>query len=331
MKNLFASALFSSLVSTTVFAAAPSDTIVVKLGNKDKMMLIVEKSNRISNIQQYDLNSIVKRVDSTLNQQSALYKTDANGNKVLKDTTITVQANKQDKSIIEITTSKGKRVIVRTDSEVIINESDSSGQERTIRRSRPRTHNDFDLDFGLTNFTENVQGKPYNLNPLGSRYVALRWLYKTRIGAEKSPFSVKYGLEIAWNNYMFDEDVRMHKMGNQVAFLPDSTVNIKKSKLTTAFLNVPVTFQYKKKNFRFGLGGFAGYRLASYNKVKYVQEGSTKRDRNHDNFNLNNWQYGLKATIGIKEVDFFVNYHLSELFTANKGPKLTPFSFGVTF
>ncbi|HMR58489.1 MAG TPA: hypothetical protein PKC10_14290, partial [Cyclobacteriaceae bacterium] len=78
-------------------------------------------------------------------------------------------------------------------------------------------------------------------------------------------------------------------------------------------------------------GPYVGYRIASYSKQMFEENGAERKPRNHDNFYLNNLRYGLRAQIGFNDIDFFFNYDMNELFVENKGPQLNAFSFGVTF
>jgi hypothetical protein len=81
--------------------------------------------------------------------------------------------------------------------------------------------------------------------------------------------------------------------------------------------------------FRFGLGGYAGYRLGSKTKYVFTDEGSKRKLKDRDNYHLNNWRYGLRMQIGYRGIDLFANYDLNELFISNRGPALNAFSFGV--
>jgi hypothetical protein len=84
-------------------------------------------------------------------------------------------------------------------------------------------------------------------------------------------------------------------------------------------------------SFRFGAGPYVGYRIDSYTKQKFEQNGDTKKEHRHDSYYINNVRYGLRVQLGFKGADFFFNYDMNELFAENKGPKLNAFSFGVSF
>jgi hypothetical protein len=83
--------------------------------------------------------------------------------------------------------------------------------------------------------------------------------------------------------------------------------------------------------FRLGVGPYAGYRIGSYSKQVYKDNGQTRQDYHSENFYLNNIRYGIRVQLGFNDIDFFFNYDLNNLFVDTKGPKLNAISFGVTF
>ena len=197
----------------------------------------------------------------------------------------------------------------------------------------------FELDLGLNNYFENgstpaSKGKAYGLDPLGSRYVALRFLQRTRLGGEASKTAFTYGIEFAWNNYMFQKNVRIRDdSANNLSFKgPDQGIKTyDKSKFVVATVNIPLMIHHRiDKHFRFGYGVFGGYRLTSWDKVKFNLDGKTFRDHSDSNFNLNDFQYGVRAQVGFRGIDLFCNYHLSKLFAPGANPDVNAVSFGIT-
>lgn len=69
---------------------------------------------------------------------------------------------------------------------------------------------------------------------------------------------------------------------------------------------------------RFGAGPYAGYLINSYSKQVYKENGDKEKDRNHDNFYLNNIRYGVRFQFGFRDVDLFFNYDLNELLWRTK-------------
>ena len=83
-------------------------------------------------------------------------------------------------------------------------------------------------------------------------------------------------------------------------------------------------------SFRIGLGPYIAYRISSHSKLVY-NDGGREKDKNTDNFYLNNFRYGMRLQLGYRSTDLFFNYDLNELFVEGRGPKLNAFSFGVIF
>ena len=72
---------------------------------------------------------------------------------------------------------------------------------------------------------------------------------------------------------------------------------------------------FKKGNFveYIGAGGYLGYRLGSHSKTKTEDGG--KKEKEFNNFYLNNFKYGLTFQLGLHNLpDIFVNYDLNPLF-----------------
>ena len=361
---------------------APDDTVIVKLTNGKKMILITGSNGQVGDFKQFDLNAIVNRIDSikipanasaemssadtvvrmfvrkyngeqpasagkgsNFDDAEITIKSDGKQIKPGKNTTVyTFDASVYD---IEIDSSKGSsnKVVTiykgkRGRSVTTIKKTD--GDIQTIIRStkpRPRTTQRLDLNLGLNFYTEDGNlvdaNAPYTLSPLGSRYFSIRGLQQTRLGGKDSKHHILYGLEVAWNNYMYDKDLRIEKNNDVVEWNAAPTGNpaYNKSKLTVCNLNVPVMYYFEQKDgWRGGVGFYGGYRLASYSKVRFNNDGGRERERQHNNFNLNDFQYGVRAQVGFREVDVFVNYTLSPVFRDNQGlPNLNTWTFGIEF
>ena len=221
--------------------------------------------------------------------------------------------------------------------------------ENKEHRHRGGTHNHFDIDLGLNNWLEdgsNPSGSAYEVKPWGSWYIALKSINDTHAGGK---FHLLWGPEVSFYSFKFqDASTRLIRDDQGVEFVNESIDNARKSKLEVIYLSfsaVPMlqfgkdhghshwdhgdfSFGSNSGGFRVGLGAYAGYRIGS--KAKYVtDEGGKDKEKDHDNFFLENWRYGLRFQAGFREVDFFFNYDLNELFSEGRGPSLNAFSFGV--
>ena len=59
--------------------------------------------------------------------------------------------------------------------------------------------------------------------------------------------------------------------------------------------------------------------------------GRKEKEKQKDNFYLNNFRYGLKLQLGTQGIEFFTAYDLNPLFAKGKGPDLHAITFGIVF
>ena len=185
----------------------------------------------------------------------------------------------------------------------------------------------------------------FTVKPFGSWYVGINSIQRTRLGGK---FFLEWGAGISWYNFKFeDERTIITKGPDAVTFSTDMrNLDFRKSKLTATYLNAsliplidfggnrrkPMLFdEYSSDSFRIGAGPYIGYRIDSYTKQVYKEEGDKVRDKDHDNFFIDNIRYGARLQVGFRDLDLFFNYDMNELFSEGRGPSLNAFSFGVTF
>ncbi|MBM3176945.1 MAG: hypothetical protein FJZ78_02965 [Bacteroidetes bacterium] len=230
-------------------------------------------------------------------------------------------------------------------------QDDWDGEERKREKAdRRRTYNSFNIDFGTNNFLREGEfvdqaAVPYTVRPLGSWYVAANSIYRTRLA---NKLFIEWGYGLGFYNFKFlDNNIRIIKTPDEVRFVEDGRdADFIKSKLTAYYAQasfVPVLDfggnrhkpgifdDHRSRSFRIGIGPYAGYRIDSFSKLVFEEDGRKKTDRNHDNFFLENIRYGARLQFGVRNTDFFVNYDMSQLFTKGKGPDVNAFSFGVSF
>lgn len=206
------------------------------------------------------------------------------------------------------------------------------------------TRSGFNIYFGFNGFsnTGSISGtynsKDFELSPFGSRYFGFGW---TRSGivskGAKAALKVSYGLEISWNNYMFENDNYLVKGPSNLEFsnyrdAQGNVIPLSRNKLTVANINIPVMpyLAFKKGSVvtYIAAGGYIGYRIDSYTKTK--EEDNGDKNWNHNSYYLNNLRYGLAFELGLKNFpDLFVNYDMNKLFLDGRGPGIGGVSFGI--
>lgn len=346
IKNLLL-LIFIVGISFQVSAQQKPDSLIINVG-ESKIIFLINKAEDLDELAKYDLNGILKDLKLKLAADSSLV--DENTNKKLaSDTTI----------LAESSTKENENNDWRSKDDDDWRNSKDSKDWDTGDNSKKQKFNRhlLNFDIGINNwlsdgsFPEESDAQ-YSVRPWGSWYFAINSVNQTYI---KNRLYLEWGPGISWYNFKFEDDrTRITKVDGVTTFIPDPDIDrdYKKSKLTASFINfsaVPMiqfgrakTKRYSSINtwnefpdikigradggFRFGIGGYAGFRLGSHSKVKL--EGG-KKDKDRDSFNLHTLRYGVRMQMGFKGTDLFFNYDLNELFNEGRGPKLNAFSFGL--
>jgi len=341
------------------------DTVEVVFGNNSKITIYVDNEEDLNKLRSYDLNKMLKdlniEVEESDKGKEVLVIKDETGKRYLKDTSIVLDEDPDFRELQkEFMDRDWETSPDNKDHSKQNDNSDNYGHSSKLKKKEHKEHSykrtDFStlIDIGMNNYIsegKSVGGNElYNVRPWGSWYFAIRPNMTSHI---KGKLAAEWGADISWYNFKYQNNNTLMEQGDMVGFteLPDK--NGYKSKLTVSYLDfnfVPVLdFGYKKHTdeltskkyyshdkdkFRIGLGGYAGYRLNSYSKNVTKVDGDKNKDHSKNNFNLNDFRYGVRFFVGIEDVDIFFNYDLNELYANGKGPNgkaLNAFSFGVSF
>ena len=346
-------------------APAPADTIVVRLPNKAVLTLVVRDAQQLRQLPQYHLDSLVARLSGYIERADAAAdkastdrvtvqyfpNQDQPGQGLPEEVRITTRkrtgTNRVDVALDKLFGLK-MRVDEQGNKSYSNREKGITSEQRQARRdslyeanqARHRSTLNVAVDLGLNALTNRGSGAP-ELRTLGSRYVSLNLDAAVRLGGPRSPAHVVFGTEFAFNNYMLEGNNKWVNQNGFTSVVPETNGRqYQKTKLATSTLTVPLMllFNFGEKDkyngrsrggFKVGVGGFGGYRLGSWTKLKYFEEGNTYKDKNHGSFNLNDWQYGLQGVIGYRLLTFFGKYNLNDLFREGQGPKAQTLSFGI--
>lgn len=338
------------------------DTVVIELNNKSKILVYTEDRVALKDLEQYDLNKMIKDLNTAL-RSSKIEKIeleDQNGKKYLKDTTIIFGEGKSAKTKIKIGNME-----LFVDADEWDDLEDEWDEDLPVKKyqyqeeSTDRTRHYFNVDFGLNNWMNGGQfpdetDQQFAVKPWGSWYFALNSVNRTWISG---PLFLDWGMGVSWYNWKMQDAATVIEKGTTgIEFNPAPvTHNSIKSKLTVPYLNVTmvpmldfakgrrkvknlergsVSFRtYKKQGIRMGVGGYAGYRLGGQTKYVYRENSNREKDKNSGNFYLTNLRYGVRAQVGYKGLDLFAMYDLNEVFAPSKGPGgtvLNAITFGIT-
>ena len=306
------------------------DTVVVNFGKSSRIMLIIDNRKDLDSLQKFDLNSLAEKLEQKLEDGDSTIAPEP-----APDSTLT-------EDLVERDTS-------RSEDNARESERERKVEVVHVRKTRGTRHF-FNVEFGMNNYLENGSfpqdnNAPYAVRPWGSWYVALGPVVNTHIAGS---LFLELGMNVSWYNFKFENDnLRIEKGDENVVFFEDPRdLDVRKSKLTAAYVNLSMVpqFYFGKGNpgkgwfwdrnngrgFRVGLGGYVGYRLDSYSKFVF-EEDDKKRERTHSDYFLRNFRYGLRLQAGLRGTDIFFNYDLNPLFIEDRGPELNAFSFGIIF
>jgi hypothetical protein len=190
-----------------------------------------------------------------------------------------------------------------------------------------RHDDNFEISLGFNAL--NGAGGP-ELRTGSSRFVSLGLVDRYRlVKGNNVGLVLRTGVEVSWYNFMLEGNQRALNTPTGVEFV-DTPQRLRKSKLTAAYLNLPLTAEVAFRRGmvkHIGLGGYAGYRIAGYAKTS-PEGGRTQRE--HGSYGLENVRYGLTAELALRHfTTLFVQYDLNPLFRENRGPNVTALSFGV--
>ncbi|PZR38003.1 MAG: hypothetical protein DI538_10795 [Azospira oryzae] len=331
MKRLLAIAILALTFYHSTFSQN-ADTVEIHVGDSSKVTFRIQNKKDLETLKKYDFQAVVHDLVSKLEQRDSSSLKKPASDYLTSNTSVATTDTAPEEENWEENTYRSKR-----------------DRRRDRYHYRRRTYHSINFDLGTNNYLSDGKfpdenNNLYSVKPWGSWYVGINSIQRSRVAGK---FFVEWGGGVSWYNFKFQNPgVLMSKDNNSVLFTEDPRdVDFKKSKLTACYLNlslVPVIdFGGNRRksmmfdsdhseSVRFGAGPYIGYRIGSYTKQVYKEEGDKQKDRNHDSFYLDNIRYGVRFQFGFSDVDLFFNYDLNELFVANKGPKLNAFSFGIT-
>ncbi|SFU49648.1 hypothetical protein SAMN05216480_10590 [Pustulibacterium marinum] len=206
-----------------------------------------------------------------------------------------------------------------------------------------KTRTDLVIAFGLNNAIiegEGIDGSPYEIG--GSRFFEIGYMWSTRVLENSNYIRFRYGLSFQYNGLNPTDNKYFVDEGDETV-LKEHSSNLKKAKLRMDNLIAPIFFEFgpsKKKvrdtyfrystvnQFKFGIGGYAGLNYSTRQKLKYKEDGNRQKDKFKNNYNTNNFVYGLAGYIGIDDMSIYVKYDLNPIFH-NADVKQNNISLGV--
>jgi hypothetical protein len=247
-----------------------------------------------------------------------------------------------DRGLSILETLEGPKITFEKPTDIrVSNQPDNEEQKDTHPRTRPNFRGHWSgIEFGFNNF---LMADKSMVIPEEINYMSLHSgksnnfninFYQHSFGLSKHIGFVT-GLGINWNNYRFDKNNNIIKnsVGDIVEL--DTTAILEKSKLTTAYLTLPVMLEVQipadNHHIDFAAGFIGAIKLGSHSKMVF-QDGD--KVKSNGDFSLNMLRYGVSARIGYQNWQIYGTYYTTPLFIKGKGPggyDLFPFEIGFAF
>ncbi len=144
------------------------------------------------------------------------------------------------------------------------------------------------------------------------------------------------GMGLQLQSFRLDENTTIYKDESGVIY-PEELyfADNQKSKFSIVWLTIPllaevqIPVNHYENRVYFSAGVLGGLRLGSHTKIKYKSEQKEKL-KVVDDFSIHDFKYSAMVRVGYRWLNIFASCDLVPLFKNDKGPELTPFSFGVT-
>ncbi len=163
-------------------------------------------------------------------------------------------------------------------------------------------------------------------------------VFQQSIGLQKNRNAIGLvtGLGLHLQSYRLDDNTTIVK-GSDGVITPEFLYfnENQKSKLALESLTLPLLLEFQIPINHFdnrifiSAGVMGSFRLSSHTKIKYKDEKKEKL-KVVDDFSMHRFKYSLMLRTGYRWFKVFASYDLVPLFKTEKGPELTPFTFGIT-
>jgi hypothetical protein len=160
-------------------------------------------------------------------------------------------------------------------------------------------------------------------------------LFKMKVNMINHSLNLIYGLSFEFYRYNWTKNYDINPNESPINPVPSGKV-YDKNRMYSSWISVPLMLNFESNtdkyshSFHLNAGVFGSLLLASNIK----REGNTGKAIFKDDFNMNQFRYGITTQIGYGPITFFVNYSLTPLFketlvSPNKQPELFPINMGL--
>jgi hypothetical protein len=211
--------------------------------------------------------------------------------------------------------------------------------------SERRTTSQFVFAMGVNNLVTDKSVAHSDYRYWGSHFYEWGFTSNTRLFKNDNLLHLKYGMSVMYNNLRPTNNRYFVANGTQIN-LETSPINLKDSRFRNVYITAPVhlEFDFTKpkinedgkvlfrthESVRFGIGGYAGFRVKSKQILKYNDNGHNETIKEKGGFNTEDFIYGVSSYLGYGATSLYLKYDLNPLFKDN-AVKQNNISLGLRF
>lgn len=137
------------------------------------------------------------------------------------------------------------------------------------------------------------------------------------------------GIGLGWNNYSFNQPVRIVKGESRLEghWIDEGNEGkVKKSKLGVLYVQAPLMLEVRpSRNFFIAAGVTGGIRIDAWTKVKFENKN---KEKHHSDFYLNPLKLDATLRAGGDDFGFFASFDILPVFVESNGPTAHTFNVG---
>ena len=212
-------------------------------------------------------------------------------------------------------------------------------------RSERRTTSQFVFAAGVNNLVTDGSVANSDYRYWGSHFYEWGFTNNTRLFKNDNLLHLKYGISVMYNN-LRPTNNRLFVANGLQTDLVTSSVNLSESRFRNVYVTAPVHLEFdftksktnaegkrlfrSHESVRFGIGGYAGFRVKSKQILEYNEDGHDVTVKEKGGFNTNDFIYGVSTYLGYGATSLYFKYDLNPLFK-NNAVKQNNISLGVRF
>lgn len=222
----------------------------------------------------------------------------------------------------------------------------SHDPDERSKREKKAEDSDFEFwdgfDLGINGLMtyDNRIAMPQGLEYMDLNYTksyVFGWnIWQKNIHIYRNNVNLGTGIGASWYHYNLRNAYTLQPNVPYTYGMQDS-LNYSRNRLNVCYVNIPLFLEFNTNNsdasrsFHIGGGVQAGYNIFK-NKVKqkYELDGRTYKRKIKDDYNVNPFKIDLIGRIGYGDFSIFGTYSLTTLFENNKGPRLYPWTAGIS-